>query len=138
MKKHVNIPIFIPHYGCPNDCVFCNQKKITGKPCFERQAVIDEINASLSSLNSEETDIEIALWYSRKASAEKSDLDGFQIHFAESGKVFFDCAACIFRFYITASGGDFFLVAENAVVGTAPVRNEDRDNSVLFQINTPL
>lgn len=25
------IPIFVPHKGCPNDCVFCNQKKITGK-----------------------------------------------------------------------------------------------------------
>ena len=29
MKKHAIIPIFIPHKGCPNDCVFCNQKKIT-------------------------------------------------------------------------------------------------------------
>lgn len=28
--KHINIPIFVPHKGCPNDCVFCNQKKITG------------------------------------------------------------------------------------------------------------
>lgn len=27
--KHYNIPIFVPHKGCPNDCVFCNQKKIT-------------------------------------------------------------------------------------------------------------
>lgn len=24
------IPIFIPHSGCPNDCVFCNQKRISG------------------------------------------------------------------------------------------------------------
>lgn len=29
MKKHAIIPIFIPHKGCPNDCIFCNQKKIT-------------------------------------------------------------------------------------------------------------
>ncbi len=24
------IPVFIPHLGCPHDCVFCNQKKIAG------------------------------------------------------------------------------------------------------------
>lgn len=28
-KKHYIIPIFVPHYGCPHDCIFCNQKKIT-------------------------------------------------------------------------------------------------------------
>lgn len=28
-NKHYIIPIFVPHYGCPHDCVFCNQKKIT-------------------------------------------------------------------------------------------------------------
>ena len=29
MRK-INIPIFVSHQGCPNDCIFCNQKKITG------------------------------------------------------------------------------------------------------------
>ena len=29
MKRSV-IPIFVPHLGCPNQCVFCNQKKISG------------------------------------------------------------------------------------------------------------
>lgn len=29
MKKY-NIPIFVPHKGCPYDCVFCNQRRITG------------------------------------------------------------------------------------------------------------
>lgn len=29
MKKHAIIPIFIPHMGCPQNCVFCNQKTIT-------------------------------------------------------------------------------------------------------------
>lgn len=25
------IPVFVPHLGCPNDCVFCNQRRISGK-----------------------------------------------------------------------------------------------------------
>ncbi|NLY47109.1 MAG: radical SAM protein [Tissierella sp.] len=29
MSKPYIIPIFVPHYGCPHDCIFCNQKKIT-------------------------------------------------------------------------------------------------------------
>ena len=31
MKKQYIIPIFVPHQGCPNDCVFCNQRKISGQ-----------------------------------------------------------------------------------------------------------
>ena len=31
MKKQYIIPIFVPHLGCPNDCTFCNQKKISGE-----------------------------------------------------------------------------------------------------------
>lgn len=30
MMKHKTIPIFVAHMGCPNDCSFCNQRKITG------------------------------------------------------------------------------------------------------------
>ena len=29
-KKHYTIPIFVPHIGCPHNCVFCNQREITG------------------------------------------------------------------------------------------------------------
>lgn len=30
MSKRNLIPLFIPHAGCPNACVFCDQRKITG------------------------------------------------------------------------------------------------------------
>lgn len=30
MMRNKNIPIFVPHAGCPNDCAFCNQRRITG------------------------------------------------------------------------------------------------------------
>ena len=31
MKGKYIIPIFVPHLGCPNDCIFCNQKSISGQ-----------------------------------------------------------------------------------------------------------
>lgn len=31
MKKEYIIPIFVPNLGCPNDCTFCNQRKISGQ-----------------------------------------------------------------------------------------------------------
>jgi histone acetyltransferase (RNA polymerase elongator complex component) len=31
MKKHAIIPIFIPHLGCPEKCVFCDQRRITAR-----------------------------------------------------------------------------------------------------------
>ncbi len=29
--KHINVSLFVPHLGCPNTCIFCNQKTISGK-----------------------------------------------------------------------------------------------------------
>ncbi|PKM57124.1 MAG: radical SAM protein [Firmicutes bacterium HGW-Firmicutes-3] len=51
MKKHMNIPIFVPHNGCPHDCIFCNQKKISGyNASFNEHQVRDEIEAYLSTV----------------------------------------------------------------------------------------
>lgn len=30
-RRHIVIPIFIPHRGCPFDCIYCNQKSISGQ-----------------------------------------------------------------------------------------------------------
>ncbi len=44
--RHYIIPIFIPHYGCKHSCIFCNQRKITGRDTPVRykevQGIIDE------------------------------------------------------------------------------------------------
>lgn len=50
MKKHKNIPIFIPHLGCPNDCVFCNQRSISGTQDFDRSSVREQIDRALSTI----------------------------------------------------------------------------------------
>lgn len=54
-KKHAIIPIFIPHYGCGYDCVFCNQNKITGVksiPSYEEvEAKIDKWLSTLRPLS---------------------------------------------------------------------------------------
>lgn len=52
MKNHAIIPIFIPHEGCPHDCVFCNQKKITAReqsPSLKQ--VTDTIERNLKTIN---------------------------------------------------------------------------------------
>lgn len=40
MSRHYIIPIFVPHLGCPHDCVFCNQKRITG---FTTDVTADDV-----------------------------------------------------------------------------------------------
>lgn len=51
------IPIFIPHAGCPHQCVFCNQKKISGQRIASAAAVREQITKYLQwvkpSLNNE-------------------------------------------------------------------------------------
>lgn len=32
MTRRRILPIFIPHLGCPNECVFCDQRRISGSP----------------------------------------------------------------------------------------------------------
>ena len=57
--KHRNIPIFIPHLGCPNACVFCNQRSISGRESFARESVIGEIEAALDTIP-KDCEVEIA------------------------------------------------------------------------------
>lgn len=59
MNKHKNIPIFVPHVGCPNDCVFCNQRKISGKIDFDPETVPFEIERALKTIPPQ-SEVEIA------------------------------------------------------------------------------
>lgn len=59
--RHVNIPIFIPHLGCPNDCIFCNQHTISGCKDFDAGLVECEIAASLETIG-ESAEVQIAFF----------------------------------------------------------------------------
>ena len=59
--RHINIPIFIPHLGCPNNCVFCDQRKISGCISFDESGVSKDIETALSTVLPED-DVEIAFF----------------------------------------------------------------------------
>ncbi len=61
-NKHVNIPVFISHEGCPNDCVFCNQRKITAKANAMTLEEITEQIETYSSTLDDKTYIELAFF----------------------------------------------------------------------------
>ena len=63
MKKQYIIPIFVPHLGCPNDCIFCNQKSISGqKTNMTKEKAKKIIDDYLKSMTDENAQIEIAFF----------------------------------------------------------------------------
>lgn len=44
-EEQHTIPIFIPHKGCPNECVFCNQRKISG---LQKNVSLEEVDNTIS------------------------------------------------------------------------------------------
>ena len=55
-KNYYIIPIFVPHEGCPHNCVFCNQTRITGVTSEvtgdEVKKIADEYLATIDHSNS--------------------------------------------------------------------------------------
>lgn len=63
MKKHYIIPIFVPHKGCPHDCIFCNQKKITGQTeTVDASFVENEIHKYLETIPGGDRIVEVSFF----------------------------------------------------------------------------
>ena len=73
MKKKVNIPIFIPHVGCPNACVFCNQRKISGRTGFDFASVRKELDEAFSTVP-EDVSAQIAYFGGSFTGSDRDDM----------------------------------------------------------------
>jgi len=62
-KRHYNIPIFIPELACPFQCVYCDQRKITGqKNLLKDEEIIQNIERHLQSFKADEREVQLAFF----------------------------------------------------------------------------
>lgn len=50
-KRRINIPLFIPHEGCPHACIFCDQKTITGTGGGADRDIVPELERAFSTID---------------------------------------------------------------------------------------
>lgn len=60
--RHYNIPIFVPHHGCPHDCAFCNQKQITATQAEPDAAQTEQIIETALSTIPQDSEVEVAFF----------------------------------------------------------------------------
>lgn len=91
MKKHAIIPIFIPHKGCPNDCVFCNQKAITSRTeNVSPKDVKATIEQWLTTLEGNVETVEVAFFggsFTGLSIKEQSTYLSIAQHYKNSGRI---------------------------------------------------
>lgn len=74
MKTHANIPIFVPHMGCPNACVFCNQRTISGHNVPDFTKVESEIENALSTIDLSKRTVQIAYFGGSFTAIDREDM----------------------------------------------------------------
>ena len=63
LKKHFNIPVFIPELACPFQCAFCNQRKISGHIAVpDSDEIIKTVNDHLATFPKGDNHLEIGFF----------------------------------------------------------------------------
>ncbi len=61
--RYYNIPIFIPELACPFQCIYCDQRKITGQSHFvNEEEIISIIDNHISTISTEDNYIQVAFF----------------------------------------------------------------------------
>ncbi len=91
MRKHKTIPVFVPHFGCPNNCSFCNQKKITGMACPVTPEMAEKtIEESLKTIDRTSCSVEVGFFggsFTGIPAREQEALLAAAYRFADTGKI---------------------------------------------------
>ena len=86
-----NIPIFVPHEGCPFDCIFCNQRKITGRDTkITREEVFKIIEEHLETLPNCKKYVEAAFFggsFTGISAQKQCELLGAAKEYMDQGKI---------------------------------------------------
>lgn len=89
--KHYNIPIFVPHIGCPFHCVFCNQGHITGADSsVDAELVKSTAEEYLKTIPADNRFVEIAFFggsFTGIEPALQEELLGAAYEFVADGRV---------------------------------------------------
>jgi len=63
MLKHYTIPIFVPELACPHQCIFCDQRKISGQEDIPSvKEIQDKIKSYLETIPVKRSRVEIGFF----------------------------------------------------------------------------
>ena len=60
-REHI-LPVFVPHFGCPHDCVFCNQRHISGQQVPATAETVRQVIAEAGQRSGGDEKLQLAFY----------------------------------------------------------------------------
>ncbi len=77
-QKHYTIPVFVPEHGCPFQCIFCNQQKISGRLKIPTPEEVDNlIREYLTTIPWKKSYVEIGFFGGNFTGIKKSEQESY-------------------------------------------------------------